>query len=111
MRRVTRLLRTTAGLIALGALLVSCGPAARQSPPKNQPQPAVSDEQQRQRQEQELQLQTLTDEAEDLFNRGENDLACDQVEQASALMPAAASASPAIVIEGLKRFQQACGPG
>jgi hypothetical protein len=85
MRRVTSLLRTTAGLIALGALLVSCGPAARQSPPKNQPQPAASDEQQRQRQEQELQLQTLTDEAEDLFNRGENDLACERVRQAQEL--------------------------
>ena len=87
MRRVTRLLRTTAGLIALGALLVSCGPAARQSPPKNPPQPAATDEQQRQRQEQEqeLQLQTLTDEAEDLFNRGENDLACERVRQAQEL--------------------------
>ena len=85
MKPVTRFVRTTAGLLALGALLVSCGPAARQTPPTQQPQPAAPGEQQRQRQEQQQQLQTLTNEAEDLFNRGENDLACERVRQAQEL--------------------------
>ena len=42
--------------------------------------------------------------AADLFNRGENDLACEQVNQATAL--SGSSAAP--TSEQLQRFQQAC---
>ena len=56
----------------------------------------------------ERQLQQTLSSAEDLFNRGENDLACEQVQRAEALRrklqtpPAAGSAAQ------LDRFSRAC---
>ena len=82
---VGKLLSTALGLIALGVLAVSCAPANRPSRPTGEPTPAEANARQEERLEKERQLQALSADAEDLFNRGENDLACDRVRQAQEL--------------------------
>ena len=111
-------LRIPVLLLGAGMLLtvVSCGRPTPQKPTATEPasgtrKPERTGEQRRELEIKASELQKSVAAAAELFNIGENDLACDQVEQASALMPAAASASPATVVEELQRFQQACGPG
>ena len=82
---VGKLLSTVLGLIALGVLAVSCAPANRPSRPTGEPTPAEANARKEERLEKERQLQALSADAEDLFNRGENDLACDRVRQAQEL--------------------------
>ena len=82
---VGKLLSTALGLIALGVLAVSCAPANRPSLPNGEPSPAEANARKEERLEKERQLQALSADAEDLFNRGENDLACDRVRQAQEL--------------------------
>jgi len=55
------------------------------------------------------QLQQAVETAADLFNRGENDLACEQVKRASGVK---GSGSPADLelSQRLERFRQACEP-
>ena len=102
--------------------LASCGrpgserPAAPQAQPSKPTPPAAPPSGQATPAAGPAALQQHLRSAEDLFNRGENDLACEQVKQASALAgssatpasaPAPASASGA-ASEQLQRFQQAC---
>lgn len=85
MKQVGKLLGTATGFMALGVLLVSCGPPAGQVSPERESEQGPSREAQKERQEDEERLQTLSTEAEDLFNRGENDLACERVRQVQEL--------------------------
>ncbi len=55
------------------------------------------------------QLQEAVQAATDLFNRGENDLACEQVKRAEGLKGSSASADAALT-QQLNDYRQACEP-
>ena len=55
------------------------------------------------------QLQEAVQAATDLFNRGENDLACEQVKRAEGLQGSSASADAALT-QQLNDYRQACEP-
>ena len=55
------------------------------------------------------QLQQAVETAADLFNRGENDLACEQVKRASGVK-GSGSAADLELSQRLERFRQACEP-
>ena len=55
------------------------------------------------------QLQQAVETAADLFNRGENDLACEQVKRASGVKRTG-SAADVELSQRLERFRQACEP-
>jgi hypothetical protein len=55
------------------------------------------------------QLQQAVETAADLFNRGENDLACEQVKRASGVKRSG-SAADLELSQRLERFRQACEP-
>ena len=54
-------------------------------------------------------LQEAVESAADLFNRGENDLACEQVKRAEGLKGSSASADAALT-QQLNDYRQACEP-
>lgn len=98
--------RSAAAVISASLLLALAGcnlwrrpaqPPAKPPEPSNQPNTpaAPSSEPEQQRNEAEAR-------AADLFNRGENDLACEQVQRALELQ----GSSP--INDQLARFQQAC---
>jgi len=60
------------------------------------------------RSEPQRQLQQTLSTAEDLFNRGENDLACEQVQRAQLLRRRLAAPPPAVSDDLLERFSRAC---
>ena len=82
---VDKLLSRAIGFIALGVLVVSCAPANRETRPDGEPSPTEANALKEDRLEKERQLQDLSTDAEDLFNRGENELGCDRVRQAQEL--------------------------
>ena len=55
------------------------------------------------------QLQEAMQAATDLFNRGENDLACEQVKRAEGLKGSSSSADAALT-QQLNDYRQACEP-
>jgi len=55
------------------------------------------------------QLQETVQAATDLFNRGENDLACEQVKRAEGLKGSSAAADAALT-QQLNDYRQACEP-
>ena len=54
-------------------------------------------------------LQEAVENAADLFNRGENDLACEQVKRAEGVKPSS-SAADAELSKQLRQYRQACEP-
>jgi len=54
-------------------------------------------------------LQEAVEAAADLFNRGENDLACEQVKRAEGVKPSS-SAADAELSKQLRHYRQACEP-
>jgi ABC-type uncharacterized transport system auxiliary subunit len=54
-------------------------------------------------------LQEAVEAATDLFNRGENDLACEQVKRAEGVT-ATSSAADVELTNQLKQYRQACEP-
>ncbi|MEN9766177.1 hypothetical protein [Vulcanococcus sp.] len=95
-----------AQFLALGLLLVAC--QRGQNPKETKPSEGLPSREEgaesRRRQSQEQELTRLLDEAEDLFNRGENDLGCERVERADALSQSLAKAPT----NQQKSFQAAC---
>jgi len=99
--------RAAVALLSASVLLAvaGCNPWRRPAAPPSQPakptsppsQPSAGAPQAEQRAEAETK-------AADLFNRGENDLACEQVQRALG------SQATTPISEQLKRFQQACTP-
>ena len=101
--------RTAAGLIGATLLLALTGcnqwrkPTAVPPTTPAQPtvQPSTPPAPSREAEQEQNKAETR---AADLFNRGENDLACEQVERALALRARAPSS------DQLERFRQACTP-
>jgi len=94
-------------VLALG--LTACGrprptppPAAPAAPPTAAPTDGPTEPQARR------QLQAALASADDQFNRGENDLACGQVQRAQGLMQQRADRATPAQREQLLRFQRAC---
>jgi len=94
-------------VLALG--LTACGrprptppPAAPAAPPTAAPTDGPTEPQARR------QLQAALASADDQFNRGENDLACGQVQRAQVLMQQRADRATPAQREQLLRFQRAC---
>ena len=97
-------------LAALALSLSACAPkpkppdqpakdSAQPSAPKPTPNPAATTPQ----------LQEAVQAATDLFNRGENDLACEQVKRAEELKGSSSSADAALT-QQLNDYRQACEP-
>ncbi len=55
------------------------------------------------------QLQEAVEAAADLFNRGENDLACEQVKRAEGVKPSS-SAADVELSKQLRQYRKACEP-
>ena len=96
------------GVLLLLAALGGCAkptatpaPPADSKPPSRPVAPAPPNPEQRKQEE----LDRLLGSANDLFNRGENDLACEQVNQAAALSPRGRTAAQQLQ---LQRYQAAC---
>ena len=101
------------GLAVMSSLvlsLVACSRPGRDraAPPTAAPSPAApapvlpTPQQSRQR------LQAALLSADDQFNRGENDLACEQVQRAQRLLGQRPEAASATQREQLLRFERAC---
>ena len=97
-------------LAALALSLSACAPkpqppaqpakdSAQPSAPKPTPKAAATTPQ----------LQEAVQAATDLFNRGENDLACEQVKRDEGLKGSSASADAALT-QQLNDYRQACEP-
>lgn len=97
-------------LAALALSLSACAPkpqppdqpakdSAQPSAPKPTPNAAATTPQ----------LQEAVQAATDLFNRGENDLACEQVKRAEGLKGSSSSADAALT-QQLNDYRQACEP-
>ena len=94
----------SAGLVACGRPGPNGGPAAAPPQPATGPLPAPEQP----RSEPQRQLQQTLSTADDLFNRGENDLACEQVQRAQMLRRRLAAPPPAVSDDLLERFSRAC---
>ncbi|CAK6689241.1 MULTISPECIES: hypothetical protein [unclassified Synechococcus] len=107
-RLLTDRRRSAAGLIGVTLLLALTGCNQWRKPTAPQPTPAQPTVEPSKPPAQSGEAEQQQNEAEaraaDLFNRGENDLACEQVERALALR------ARAPISEQLERFQQACTP-
>ena len=85
----------------LGSCASTPRPDAGKTPTPRADQPNRGADAIKQGQVSQTAVQQRLREAEDLFNRGENDLACDQVQQAIRLAPNSANSQ-------LQRFCSAC---
>ena len=96
--------------LALGLMLVGCGGPRRSSSPAPAPatKPAPAPSAAPQEAEARRQLQAALLRADDQFNRGENDLACGQVQRAQRLLEQRAERATPSQREQLLRFQRAC---
>ena len=99
-------------LLLLTAALGACRrpaskPEARPAPPSNTKtsptQPAAPSSTQ-------AELQTALSAAADLFNRGENDLACERVKQAQNLAKGQGAAGDQALQQQLDTYRSACEP-
>ena len=104
LRSVLLISLLAAGLGACGRPGPSGGPAAPRpnpaTPPLAKPKasPAAT----------QRQLHEALSTAEDLFNRGENDLACEQVQRAQGLRQRLTATPPDTSDDQLARFSRAC---
>ena len=103
-------LPTTLLALALASALVACGrPGPRPSPggaPTSPAEPAPPGAAAEAGAQRRLQAALLS--ADDQFNRGENDLACEQVQRARALLKQRPGRASAAQRQQLLRFEQAC---
>ena len=100
--------------LVIGLLVAGLGACTRPGPgggparPHSEPAPRPTQQPVAAQPGVERQLQQALSSAEDLFNRGENDLACEQVQRAEALrrkLPAPLGAGSATQLD---RFSRAC---
>ncbi|MFM2204678.1 MAG: hypothetical protein RLZZ560_73 [Cyanobacteriota bacterium] len=106
--RARRAIGTT--LLTLALALGACGrpeprpsPGEAPTPPVEPAPPGAAAEAGAQRR-----LQAALLSADDQFNRGENDLACEQVQRARALVKQRPARASAAQRQQLLRFEQAC---
>ena len=103
-------------LLLVSGALGACGkPAAEpEQPPvgpdESRPSPTQPTAPSQEQAEQRKQLQAALNAATDLFNRGENDLACDAVKRAQDLASAPGTTSGTTLEQQLTSYRAACEP-